>query len=128
MQEVTGSSPVPPTTEQREKLLPQDENRPKVCPTGQRKAYNNAYTALALLALSCGIAGPEHAARYDPPAQYPERWVEVEQCVGVHGDMARIRWYRVQGAPFDCPYYRDGCYGEWIAEHDIYLAAPDSKL
>lgn len=83
--------------------------------------------ARALVVLSLvGAAGcdlftgpdlPSGAVRFEPPARYRVWWDMVQECSGRTGDLRRVRWYQVPGAPtlvgpdqgiVNGQWYRDG--------------------
>jgi hypothetical protein len=44
---------------------------------------------------------PAGAVALDPvPAAFGTWWAEVEQCSGLHGSMAGVRWFQVPQAPY----------------------------
>lgn len=85
---------------------------------------------IALSAAACySIIEPEStlppdAARTDPPADYALWYSEAEQCTGVTGSFAGVRWFAVPHDRWWDPVWQQFAIGTWRPPHDIYLARP----
>src|SRR5574341_1510670 len=62
------------------------------------------------------------AVEVAPPPVYRELWSLVEDCSGLSGDFANVRWFVVPEPQFRCSAESADCLGTWIAPHEIYLA------
>ncbi len=81
----------------------------------------------AVLALSCvdSFSPPVGTHPFDPPIGYRAAWQQVEDCSGLQGDFARVRWFLVPQPYFRCSQEGTGnCFGLWQRPHDIYLSEP----
>ncbi len=64
----------------------------------------DAFVAVPLLAVwlsGCGEPAPVgiESTPFDPPDAYGALWAEVEDCSGLEGDPARVRWMKTDSFP-----------------------------
>ncbi|MEO6528813.1 MAG: hypothetical protein ABIP93_19505 [Gemmatimonadaceae bacterium] len=82
-----------------------------------------------MLMFICGVSAceltteplPTDAVLFEPPAVYARWWKMTEACSGRSGDLAALRWYRVQSS--SVTYNRRSFAGFWSANENWIVLA-----